>query len=228
MYRILIVEDEQTIAEVIASTLKKWDYDVVIAEAFDNILGLFQEIKPQLVIMDIGLPVYNGFYWCKKIRAISQVPVIFLSSRSDRMDIIMAVQMGGDDYLDKSTDLDVIVAKVQALLRRSYELSNQDSFLQCGELSLYPEAAQVCYGEKKLVLTTTQMGILTMLFRYKGTFVSREQLATRLWEDGAFIDDNTLSVNVNRLRKKLAEIGVSDFIITKKGYGYGVGMRDEG
>lgn len=104
MYRILIVEDEQTIAEVIASTLKKWDYDVVVAEAFNNILGLFQEIKPRLVIMDIGLPVYNGFYWCQKIRAISQVPVIFLSSRSDRMDIIMAVQMGGDDYLDKSTD----------------------------------------------------------------------------------------------------------------------------
>ena len=220
MYKILIVEDDNTIAERLASHLKKWNYKTVCVRDFKNVMEEFKKTDPQLVILDIGLPFYNGFYWCQEIRKVSKVPVIFLSSASDNMSIIMAVNMGGDDFIAKPFDLNVLTAKVQALLRRTYEFAGTTNLLEHKGAILDKENGVLTYQGEKIELTKNEWRILQVLMEHKGKAVSRDTLMMWLWEPDSFIDDNTLTVNVTRLRRKLEEIGLSDYIQTKKGVGY--------
>ena len=220
MYKILIVEDDNTIAERLASHLKKWNYKTVCVRDFKNVMEEFKKTDPQLVILDIGLPFYNGFYWCQEIRKVSKVPVLFLSSASDNMSIIMAVNMGGDDFIAKPFDLNVLTAKVQALLRRTYEFAGATNLLEHKGAILDKENGILTYQGEKIELTKNEWRILQVLMEHKGKAVSRDTLMMRLWESDSFIDDNTLTVNVTRLRRKLEEIGLSDYIQTKKGVGY--------
>ena len=220
MYKILIVEDDNTIAERLASHLKKWNYKTVCVRDFKNVMEEFKKTDPQLVILDIGLPFYNGFYWCQEIRKVSKVPVFFLSSASDNMSIIMAVNMGGDDFIAKPFDLNVLTAKVQALLRRTYEFAGATNLLEHKGAILDKENGILTYQGEKIELTKNEWRILQVLMEHKGKAVSRDTLMMRLWESDSFIDDNTLTVNVTRLRRKLEEIGLSDYIQTKKGVGY--------
>lgn len=220
MYRILIVEDDDTIARTIRRHLEKWDYEVLCIEDFKRVEEEFQGFHPQLVLMDILLPFYNGFHWCTQIRKSSNVPIIFLSSASDNMNIVMAMNMGGDDFIEKPFDLNVLTAKIQAVLRRTYAFAKQQNQLNHGGVTLNLNDATVAYGEEKLDLTKNDFKILQLLMEHTGKIVRREDIMERLWESDEFIDDNTLTVNMTRLRKKLESIGVHDYITTKKGIGY--------
>ena len=223
MYKILIVEDDNTIAERLASHLKKWNYKTVCVRDFKNVTEEFKKTDPQLVILDIGLPFYNGFYWCQEIRKVSKVPVLFLSSASDNMSIIMAVNMGGDDFIAKPFDLEVLTAKVQAMLRRTYDFTGQSAVLEHKGAMLNLTEAALFYEQEKIELTKNEFKILQVLMENKQKVVSRDTLMVKLWESDSFVDENTLSVNVNRLRKKLESVGLCDFIVTRKGIGYQIG-----
>ena len=225
MYRILIVEDDKTLADTLTGHLCKWGYEARAVDDFDRVMEIFTAFDPQLVLMDIVLPFYNGYHWCSQIRSISKVPVIFLSSASDNMNIIMAVNMGGDDFIAKPFDLDVVVAKIQAMLRRTYSFQGQVNILEHRGAVLNLGDASLTFEGQKTELTKNDFRILEVLMSQKGNVVSREDLMKKLWNDDCFIDDNTLTVNVNRLRKKLDEIGLIDFIATKKGIGYMVGEQ---
>lgn len=220
MYRILIVEDDMTIAELLAEHLRSWNYQAECARDFKRILENFVQFDPQLVILDIGLPFYNGFYWCQEIRRISSVPIIFLSSMNDKMNIVMAMNMGGDEFIEKPFELDVVTAKVQAVLRRAYALQGSPSVIEFKGMMLNLSNATLSLGEKRIELTKNEFRILQMLFENAGRIVSRDAIMTKLWESDAFIDDNTLTVNVARLRKKLEVFGIHDLVKTKKGIGY--------
>ncbi|MBU3877986.1 response regulator transcription factor [Faecalicatena sp. AGMB00832] len=220
MYKILIVEDDLTIAKTIQSHLIKWDYQVRCITDFKNVQEEFIAFEPHLVLMDILLPFYNGFHWCTQIRAISKVPIVFLSSASDNMNIVMAMNMGGDDFIEKPFDLNVLTAKIQALLRRTYSFQGQLSVLEYRGVILNLNDASVVYQDQKLELTKNDFKILQLLMENAGKIVKRERIMERLWESDEFIDDNTLTVNITRLRKKLEGINVRDFIVTKKGIGY--------
>ncbi len=220
MYKILLVEDNPVIAAEVQRHLRQWDYEVVCAEDFKNVMGTFAGCRPHLVILDILLPYYNGFYWCTQIRREHNVPILFLSSACDNMNIVMAMNMGGDDFVEKPFDLNVLTAKVQALLRRAYEFTGAKSVLEYQGVTLHLEEAAVAHGEGRIDLTKNEFKILQMLMERKGRIVKREQIMERLWESDEFVDDNTLTVNVTRLRRKLEQIGVTDWIKTKKGIGY--------
>lgn len=220
MYRILIIEDDMTIAHALSSHLSKWDYEVQCVEDFKNIMERFVDFDPQLVILDIILPFFNGFYWCQEIRKISKVPIIFLSSASDNMNIVMAMNMGGDEFIEKPFDLHVMTAKVQAVLRRAYAFRGSANVMEYQGMVLNLSDATLTCCEERTELTKNEFRILQMLFENAGKIVSRDAIITRLWESDAFIDDNTLTVNVARLRKKLEAMGLADVIRTKKGIGY--------
>lgn len=220
MYKIMIVEDDRTIANTVADHLRKWEYEVKCAENLKNVQEEFIAFEPQLVLMDILLPFYNGFHWCGEIRKISKVPIIFLSSASDNMDIVMAMNMGGDDFIEKPFDLNVLTAKVQAILRRTYSFQGNLSVLEHGGVILNLNDASVVYGGEKLELTKNDFKILQILMENAEKIVERDRIMERLWESDEFIDDNTLTVNLTRLRKKLESIGIEDYIKTKKGIGY--------
>lgn len=220
MYKILIVEDDMVIAKTLTNHLAKWNYDVRYVTDFKNVDEEFIEFEPQLVLLDIMLPFYNGYHWCTEIRKVSKVPVIFISSMSDNMNIVMAINMGGDEFIEKPFDLNVITAKIQALLRRTYAFQGAVNVIEHNGVMLNLNDATVIYQDRKLALTKNDYKILQILLENVGKIVSREEIMTRLWESNEFIDDNTLTVNVTRLRKKLEEIGLSDFIVTKKGIGY--------
>ena len=220
MYRIFIVEDDAAIAGVIRRHLEGWGYTVRCAERFDDVLSEFAAFDPHLVLLDISLPFFNGYHWCQEIRRESKVPVVFLSSMSDNMNIVMAMNMGADDFIAKPFDLDVLTAKVQALLRRTYDfapaepvLSHRGAVLQTGGQSL------LVNGEK-LPLSKNEYRILWTLLKEKGKIVSRERLMEALWQTDSFVDENTLSVNMARLRKKLDGAGLAGFIATRVGAGY--------
>ncbi len=223
MYRIFVVEDDEIIARSVRCHLESWDYKVACAQDFSAVLAEFSAFAPQLVLMDIKLPFLNGYHWCAEIRKISTVPIIFLSSAADNMNIVMAVNMGADDFIAKPFDLDVLTVKVQAMLRRTYDFGGEGEVLSHQGVFLYPAEATVSYGEEKLELTKNELRILQTLMEHKEKVVSREHLMEKLWESDSFVDENTLSVNVNRLRKKLDGIGLENFIITKKGIGYRIG-----
>lgn len=220
MYRILIVEDDMTIAKALASHLSKWDYNVMCVEDFKNVMEQFAGFAPQLVLLDIVLPFFNGFHWCQEIRKISKVPIVFLSSASDNMNIVMAMNMGGDEFIEKPFDLNVVTAKVQAVLRRAYSFQGGGNVIEYRGMLLNLNDASVMYGEEKLELTRNEFRILQMLLENAGKIVSRDSIITGLWESDEYIDDNTLTVNVSRLRKKLEGMGLGEMIRTKKGIGY--------
>jgi len=220
LYKVLIVEDDEIIAKSIANYLNNWDYEVKCVFDFRKVIDEFIEFNPQLVFLDISLPFYNGYHWCNEIRKISKVPIIFISSASDNMNIIMAMDIGGDDYIVKPFDLSVLIAKVNALIRRTYSFQGQVNVLERNGVILNLNDVCVIYKDKKLELTKNDFKILQILMENPGKVVSRNEIMMRLWDSDSFIDDNTLTVNVNRLRKKLEEIGIYDFIITKKGLGY--------
>lgn len=223
MYRIFIVEDDEIIARSMKKHLEGWDYEVACVEDFSNVMAEFTRFSPQLVLMDIKLPFYNGYHWCTEIRKVSKVPVIFVSSAADNMNIVMAVNMGGDDFIAKPFDLDVLTVKIQAMLRRSYDFTGQSSILEHAGAMLNLSEATLVYQDEKVELTKNELRILQVLMENKEKVVSRDTLMTKLWESDSYVDENTLSVNVNRLRKKLEAIGLSDFILTKKGIGYRIG-----
>jgi len=221
MYKIMIVEDEEKIRNIIKNSLEKWGFESCCVEDFNCIFEEFSRENPQLIIMDVNLPVCDGFYWCSKIRNISKVPVLFLSSRSTSMDIIMAVNMGGDDYVTKPFSMEVLIAKINAILRRAYSYveTSLDTIDHKGVvLSLKDNT--VYYKEKNLELTKNEFKILYTLMKKQESIVSREKLMQELWEDESFVDDNTLTVNINRLRKKLKELGLDEYIKTIKNQGY--------
>ena len=220
MYRILIVEDDETIAESLRKHIQSWGYSVQTIKNFQNILQEFIAYEPQLVLLDIALPFYNGYHWCREIRQISKVPIVFISSASDNMNIVMAMNMGGDDFIAKPFDCHILMAKIQAVLRRTYDFSGQLSVLEHGGVVLNLADASLHYREQQLDLTKNDFRILETLMEHPGQIVSRTTLMERLWETDCFVDENTLTVNIARLRKKLAQIGLSDFITTKKGLGY--------
>lgn len=220
MYRILIVEDDLSIAEAIKEQAKAWDLESHIVENFRNVLTDFAEYQPHIVLLDIGLPFFNGYYWCSELRKISKVPIIFISSASDNMNIVMAVNMGADDFIAKPFDGDVLIAKIQALLRRVYDfaasvpvIEHRGAFLNTGDDTLI-------YNGSTVPLSKNEYRILLCLMENKGKIVSREKLMERLWKTQEFVDENTLTVNVSRLRQKLEAAGLKDFIVTKIGLGY--------
>ena len=220
MYRLLIVEDDLRIADAIKEQTKTWELDAHITEDFRNVLTDFTEYHPHIVLLDIALPFFNGYHWCGEIRKVSKVPIIFISSASDNMNIVMAMNMGADDFIAKPFDMDVLVAKIQALLRRTYDfaasvpvLEHRGAFLNTGDDTL-------TFKDNNIPLTKNEYRILLCLMENKGRVVSRERLMERLWKTEVFIDENTLTVNVNRLRKKLDAAGLENFIATKVGVGY--------
>ena len=220
MYKILIVEDDTTIANGLKNHLEKWDYEVECITDFKNIMDSFTKNEPQLVLLDIVLPFFNGFHWCQEIRKISKVPIIFLSSANDNMNIVMAMNMGGDEFIEKPFDLNVVTAKVQAVLRRTYEFRGTADVMEWSGAILNLADATVLYQDQKLELSKNEFKILQILLENTGKIVSRESIMTRLWDSNEFIDDNTLTVNLARLRKKMEQIGLGGKIITKKGIGY--------
>ncbi|AGY77716.1 response regulator transcription factor [Clostridium autoethanogenum] len=221
MYKIMTVEDDLKLCQEIQEALLKWGFNPVKVKNFEDILNEFVQNKPELVIMDINLPCFDGFYWCQKIREISKVPIIFLSSRNTNMDIIMAVQMGGDDFVTKPFSIDILVTKLHAMLRRTYSYGESlGDVLEFRGVILNINDSTLSYNENKIELTKNELKILLLLMKNIGKIISRDRIMRILWDDDTFINDNTLTVNVNRLRKKLEDIGIKDFIETKKGQGY--------
>ncbi len=220
MYKIMIVEDDTVIANQISKFLFTWDYHVEIANDFRNIMNEFSRINPDIILMDLTLPYKNGYYWCEQIRKISRVPIMFISSASDNMNIVMAMNAGADDYISKPFDLNVLVAKLQAMLRRTYDFVSQVNYLEHEDVRLNTSNSVVSYKGKSIELTKNESKILKILLEHKGEIVERDTLMEYLWQTDCYVDDNTLSVNVNRLRKTLEQIDVHDFIKTKKGIGY--------
>ncbi len=220
MYKIFIVEDDPIIASSMAEHLSSWGWETRCAVNFGEVLAEFAAFSPQLVLLDISLPFYNGYHWCGQIRRCSQVPVIFISSAADNLNIVMAMNMGGDDFIAKPFDLDILTAKVQAMLRRTYEFAGQSRLLEHRGAVLNADDGTLTVSGIKIPLTRNEQRILQTLLENKGHIVSRDSLMLRLWESDSYVDDNTLTVNMTRLRKKLEQSGLPGFILTKKGSGY--------
>ena len=220
MYKILLVEDDPTITEVLERQLAKWGYEASHVTDFQHVLETFVQQAPHLVLLDISLPFYDGYHWCGEIRKISKTPVLFISSASDNMNLVMALNMGGDDFLAKPFDLNVAIAKIEALLRRTYDFGAGVNALACRGAVLDLKDASLHYNSQKLELTKNEYRILQTLYENLGKVVSRDTLMQRLWETDCFVDENTLTVNVTRLRRELDGIGLQNFIVTRKGMGY--------
>lgn len=225
-YRILIVEDDEVIAHSIQKLMGDWGWEACCVEDFSKVLDTFASYNPHLVILDIALPACNGFYWCMEIRKISRVPVVFLSSASDNMNIAIAMNMGGDDFIAKPFDRNVLAAKIQAILRRTYDFAANTELIAHKGAVLNTADATLTYEGQRIDLTKNDYKILKMLLENKGKTVSRDALMTRLWETDCFVDENTLTVNITRLRKKLEQAGLTDFIVTRKGMGYLISDED--
>ncbi|HEM2833293.1 response regulator transcription factor [Streptococcus suis] len=222
MQKILLIEDDKTISQLVAKNLINWGYQVQEVQDFQTVLEQMEEFQPHLILLDIGLPFFNGYYWCQEIRKTSRVPIMFLSSHDQPMDIVMAINMGADDYVTKPFEMTVLLAKIQGLLRRTYDFVGEQSLLWFEEISLDLKTMQVSYGQVVEELTRNEFQILRVLFEHGKEVVGREELMRELWNSDIFVDDNTLSVNIARLRKKLAELDLPDVIATKKGVGYGL------
>lgn len=221
MYKIMIIEDNPTLSSKIGEGLSRWGFHSIEIENFEDIIGEFARHNPQLIIMDINLPFFDGFYWCNRIREISKLPIVFLSSRDTTMDIIMAVNMGGDDFITKPFSMDILMAKIHALLRRTYSYGeNEGQIIDCKGTILNISDSTLFYNEEKIQLTKNELKILLLLMKNKGKIISRERIMRILWDDDVFVNDNTLTVNINRLRNKLKDNGLKDFITTRKGQGY--------
>ena len=220
MYRLMIVEDDLGIAEAVAEQASAWDFEVRAVSDFRGVLREFAEFSPHIVLLDILLPFYDGYYWCAEIRRASKVPIIFISSASDNMNIIMAMNLGADDFIAKPFDMSVLMAKVQALLRRTYDFAAGVPVIEHRGALLNTADGTLIFNGEQISLTQNELRILACLMENKGRTVSRERLMERLWNTDSFVDENTLTVNVNRLRKKLDAAGLEGFIATKFGVGY--------
>lgn len=220
MYKILIIEDDQGIAEGIQTRCQSWGFEVQCVKDFKDVLHTFVSFHPHLVLLDITLPFYDGFYWCSEIRKISKTPIIFISSATERMNMLMAMNMGGDDFVCKPFDIDVLLAKIHALLRRAYDFSNENTVLEFHGALIDTDKQVVMYQSQQIALSKNEYLILICLVKNKGKVVSREKLMNALWQTDSFVDENTLSVNVNRLRKKLENAGMDHVIETKFKVGY--------
>ena len=220
MYKLLIVEDDMGIARAIADQARRWDYEVKCADDFRSVMETFGSFAPHIVLLDISLPFYDGYYWCREIRKTSNVPIIFISSAADNMNIVMAMNMGADDFIAKPFDGDVLMAKVQAILRRTYDFMPNTSIIEHGGAILNTDDNSLVYNGQRVDLSKNEYRILLCLMENRRKVVSREKLMQKLWKTDAFVDENTLTVNVNRLRKKLEGAGLCDFIKTKFGVGY--------
>lgn len=215
------MEDDKTISSIMEDNLERWGYRTEGISDFSDILPAFTSFDPHMVLMDINLPYYDGFYWCSRIRELSNIPIVFISSRDVDSDKIRAISQGGDDYIEKPFSMDLLIAKISAMLRRAYSYSDQTlNVLQYKDILLNLERLQVFYGEKEIELTRNECKILSLLIRNNGNLVSRTRMIKDLWDEESFVDENTLTVNVNRLRKKLEEIGLVEAIKTIKGEGY--------
>ncbi len=220
MYRIFIIEDDYAMAQTMKKQLEVWGHEIRLAQDFQNVIPAFVEYDPHLVLVDIMLPFFDGYHWCGEIRRISNVPVIFISSASDNMNIVMAINMGGDDFIAKPVDLNVLTAKLQAVLRRTYELAGQVPVLEHRGAVLNLNDSVLAYRDQRVELTKNEFRILQTLMENKGKVISRDTLMTRLWQDDCYVEENTLTVNVNRLRRKLEGVGLEGFIATRVGRGY--------
>ena len=220
-HRIFIVEDDRVIAAAVKRHIESWGCEARVVQDFRNVLKEFVAFDPHLVLMDISLPFFNGYHWCREIRNVSKVPVIFISSASDNMNIVMAMNMGADDFIAKPFDLDVLTAKVQAMLRRTYDFANPDANrLKAHGAVLDLGTGVLEYEGAQLELTKNELKVLQCLLEKSGHVVSRDELMMRLWQTDSFVDENTLTVNITRLRRRLENIGLGDFIKTRKGLGY--------
>ncbi|ALS02994.1 two-component system response regulator [Enterococcus silesiacus] len=221
MAKIMIVEDEATIRTLISEELQKWQFDTFGTTDFNNVLEDLQQEDPQLVLLDINLPVFDGYYWCQKIREISKIPIIFISSRNTNMDMIMAMNMGADDFVTKPFQIDVLIAKINALLRRSYNYSEVGSeIMSHNGITLNVDNGSMEINGEMIDLSKNEYRLLYILIKKHGKILTREKLLRALWEDERFVDDNTLTVNINRLRKKIEQAGLEGYIETKVGQGY--------
>lgn len=220
MYKILMIEDDFSLANVMKKQIELWGNEVMCITDFRNVVPAFIEYDPHLVLLDIMLPFFNGYHWCTEIRKISNVPIMFLSSASDNMNIIMAMNMGGDDFISKPVDLGVMISKIQAVLRRTYDMGDKISVLEHKGAVLNLNDTSLTFQGERIELTKNDFRILQTLLENKGKVVSRDTLMTKLWQIDAYVEENTLTVNVNRLRKKLENVGLHDFITTKIGCGY--------
>lgn len=220
MFKIFVVDDSKIISEKLKEELEKWGFEIILVDDFEKVIDIFKKENPDLVVMDIALPYYDGYFWTRKIRDLSNVPIIFLSSKEDTMNKIMAMEMGADDFVSKPFDLDLLIAKIKALLRRTYDYKDNLDRLELGGLVLDLKSMTVSFCEKSIDLSKNEFKILETLMVNKGNVVSRDKLMTSLWSTDIYIDDNTLTVNISRLRKSLAGLGVDNFIKTKQGLGY--------
>ncbi|WP_334330178.1 response regulator transcription factor [Companilactobacillus sp. HBUAS59699] len=221
MAKIMIVEDDHSIATLISENLEKWQIDTHIIEDFNKVMEEFNEYKPDLVLLDINLPVYDGYYWNQEIRKVSKTPIIIISSRNSNMDQIMAMNMGADDFVEKPFSVDILVAKINALLRRTYDFTkNTSDVIEHNGLKLNLSSGTVEIGSDKIDLSKNEYKLLQRLLRDQGKIVTREQLLNFMWDDERFVDDNTLTVNINRLRGKIEKFGLKNYIVTKVGQGY--------
>ncbi len=219
MFKIMIIEDNKTIRERLADLLIKYGYEVFLPKDFTNIIEDFNKNNPHLILLDINLPIFDGFHFCKEIRKHSNIPIIFVTSRDSNMDEIMSMTVGGDDFITKPYDSQILIARITAVLRRSYNNLSND-ILEYKGVGLNLGKGNVTYQNNTIDLTKNELKILHNLLQNKGSIVTRDDLMNYLWNDDVFLDDNTLTVNINRLRKKLEEINIIDFIETRRGLGY--------
>lgn len=219
--KVFLIEDDASIFNQIQERFNQWSMEIVGPKNFQNVMDEFLSEQFQLVIIDIQLPAYDGFHWCREIRKVSKVPIIFLSSREHPMDMVMAMQLGADDFIQKPFYMDVLLAKVQALLRRTYDYTENNSDIKLWNGATVDFSKSMIYfGSHSIELTKNELYILRILLQNVDKTVSRDELIRKLWDDERFVNDNTLSVNVNRLRQKLEGIGLEEVILTKKGLGY--------
>ncbi|KWX84796.1 transcriptional regulator [Paenibacillus riograndensis] len=223
MFRIMIVEDDPKIADLLVSAVKKYGYDVVKVEDFTQVLQEFEQVRPELVLLDVNLPSYDGYYWCRQIRNISTCPVLFISARDGEMDQIMALENGGDDYITKPFHSGIVLAKIHSHLRRAYgeyAAKREELMLEKEGLVLYPERLELLYGQAVVALTRKESDLIESLMERYPRVASREALLEKLWDPQAFVDENTLNVNIARVRKKFQELGIEDAVLTVRGSGY--------
>lgn len=219
---ILIIEDDNIILREIKKNLEKWDYNSFEIKNFNRIIEEVKEYNPNLILLDISLPYFDGFYWCRKIREFSSVPIIFISSKNDKMDMIMAMNLGGDDYITKPFDMDLLITKISALIRRTYSFNDDLEIYQFKDFTLDANKREIIWKDNSANLTQTEFVILKVLFEKANSYVSKDDIITRLWSEDAFVDANVIAVNINRIRNKIKDMGSIDIISTKKGVGYGL------
>lgn len=221
MAKIMIIEDDPSISQLISENLEKWQMSSYITKDFNNIIEQFNDYQPDLVLLDINLPVFDGYYWNQEIRKISKIPIIIISSRNSNMDQIMSMNMGADDFVEKPFSIDILIAKINALLRRTYDFTKRtDDVIEHNGLKLNLSSGTVEIDNNKIDLSKNEYKLLQRLLKDQGKIVTREQLLNFMWDDERFVDDNTLTVNINRLRGKIEKYGLKNYIVTKVGQGY--------